>query len=655
MKIMKINKIIFSIAIIGATNLSAQDLVYKKYNWDANPKIHQLTAEEKESNYIKLKEKTIFDYVYESSGELVMYETVHQIIHFNTEKGIEEMNKIYIPYSKILEEMDLKARTITKEGKIIPLNKSSVKKVDNLENLGPYLIFAMEGIEKGGEIEYIYTNKKSPSINSSWKIQDDKIQKDFAVDIYSPENLIFEAKGYNGFPAFKKDTAIEKKNHIYTVVEKISALADEKYSSYDANKMRYDIQLTYNTGKNKSRLYSWEYAGIEFYNTEFTFSKAELKAVDKIISKLNIGKLKTDDEKLLTLEQWMKTNIGKKETDDNSGIDKMLDVKYGSELNLQKFYIAAAQQLKIPVEAVLTCDRTKRKFDNSFPSYNNLQEYLIFYPSIGKYLSSTDYSSRLGFPPPELAGNKGLFIKETVVGDLKTGVAKVKTIDFTNYKLSHNNMEVKVEFNADNFTPAISYKQDFLGYPAYYIQPEVPYMDNTQRKQFLDDMSKVPGKETIVKSEKMSGDKNSDVMVNALVIESEVETPQLIENAGNKLLFKVGELIGPQEELYQDKKRQLDGEIRYAHSFGRTIEIKIPKGYRLKNPDDVKIEKKYVENGKDVSVFISSYEMAGDVMKIKVYEDYETLVYPRDRYEEWRGVINASADFNKVVLILEKI
>ena len=110
------------LCIIAIVKLSAQELAYKKYTWEPNPKIHQLTAEEKEGNYISLKEKRIYDYVYETSGDLVVYETVHKIIHLNNEKGIEEMNKIYIPYSKILEEMDLKARTITADGKIIPLS-----------------------------------------------------------------------------------------------------------------------------------------------------------------------------------------------------------------------------------------------------------------------------------------------------------------------------------------------------------------------------------------------------------------------------------------------------------------------------------------------------------------------------------------------------
>jgi hypothetical protein len=648
-------KLLAILCTLVLTKLSAQEFAYKKYTWDAAPKIHQLTAEEKEGNYVVLKEKRIYDYAYESSGELIVYETVHRIIHLNNEKGIEEMNKIYVSYSKILEEMDLKARTITPDGRIIQLGKNSIKKVDNLENSGPFLIFAMEGVEKGGEIEYLYTNKKSPSIYFSSKMQDDKIKENTSVDIYSPVNLVFEAKGYNGFPDFTIDTTVKDKNHIFASLEKIAALDEEKYSFYESNKMRFDVQLTYNTSKNKSRLYSWESAGVQFYSTLYNFTKQELKAIDKLISKLDVEKQQSDELKILLLEQWMKTHIGNKETDEEQTLDKVLDVKYSDDMNLQRFYIVAAQQLKIPLEVVITANRTNRKFDSKFPNYNNLQEYLIYFPSFDKYLSSTDYSSRLGFPPADLTGTKGLFIKETALGDLKTGLGKIKYIENKDPRFSHNNIDAVVEFDPETFTPKINYKQEFTGYSAYYLQPAIPFMDDGAKTQFLDQLAKFTGKETIVKSVKMSGDQNSDVMINPLVIESVIETPQFIENAGNKLLFKVGELIGPQEELYQDKKRQSDGEISYAHSFGRKLQIKLPKGYKLKNPDAVKIEKKYIVDGKALSVFTSNYTMDGDVMNITVNESYDTLFYPKDKYDEWKAVINASADFNKVILILEKL
>jgi hypothetical protein len=633
----------------------AQDPVYKKYTWNASPKIQELTAQEKELNYIKLKQKVIFEYVYESSGELVMYETVHDIIHFNNEKGIEEMNKIYVSLSRVLEEMDLKARTITPAGKVITLNKSNVKKVDNLEDQGPFMIFAMEGIETGGEIEYIYTNKKSPNIYFSSKIQSDIIKKDINVDIYSPENLVFEAKGYNGLPEFVNDTTVEGKNHIYTSIALVEALNEEKYAFYETNKMRFDVQLTYNLGKSKTRLYSFESAGVDFYNTIFSFSKSEIKSVEKVIAKQNIEKLNTEEAKISALEVWVKSNIGFNEDAESNPVDKMLDVKYGNELSLEKFYVCAAQILKIPVEAVLTSNRTKRKFDPNFPNYNSFQEYLLYFPSIGKFISADNYSSRLGFPPASLTGNKGLFVKETIVGDLKTGVSKVKEINYTPVEFSYNNIDAKVSFAEGTLLPTINYIHSFMGYPAAYSQPAIPYMNDTQKEQFLDEMAKHPGKETVVKKVSMKGGESKDVLVNPLIIESIIETPQLIENAGNKILFKVGDLIGPQAELYQDKKRQLDGEILYAHSFGRKIEITIPSGYKIKNPETIKIDKKYTVNGKDVSVFVSNYTIQGNTLMIDVYEDYKVLVYPKDQIEQWKAVINAAADFNKVVLIFEKL
>jgi hypothetical protein len=628
------------------------DFVYKKYTWDANPKLHQLTDKEKEGNYVILKDKIMLELAYESSGQLVEYSTRHTIIHFNNEKGIEEMNKIYVSYTNILEEMDLKGRTITSEGKIIPLSKSSVKKVDNIENAGAFLIFAMEGIDKGGEIEYMYTNKKTASTNSSWTLQNDAIHKNVNVDIYSPENLIYEGRGYNGFPQFVKDTAIKEKNHISSSIDFIDALIEEKYSSYDANKMRFDYQLTYNTVKGNARLYSWEYCGTDLYNAMFNFEKAETKAMDKLISKLGLSSMKTDELKVRTLEQFLKTNINL--SGDNISIDKMLDLKYGDEFGLQRLYVGVAKALNIPIEVVLTTDRTNKKFDNNFPSWNNLREYLLYYPGIDKYLASGNYSSRLGFPPPELTNNKGLFIKETGIGDIKTGISKVKTIESPAYTNSHNNLTESVTFDPETFTPTVNVKQEYTGYSAYYIQPAVFYMEATQKTELMDNLSKFIGKETIVKSNKTSGTDKSDVLVNPFIIESVLEVPQLIENAGNKYLFKVGALIGPQEELYQEKARQSDAEITYTHSFTRTINIKIPQGYKIKNPDDIKIEKKYMVGDKALASFVSSYTIEGDVMKIHIYEDYQTIVYPKENFEQFRSVINAAADFNKVVLILEK-
>lgn len=346
--------------------------------------------------------------------------------------------------------------------------------------------------------------------------------------------------------------------------------------------MRFDYQLVYNVAKSRARMYTWEYSGNNIYTNNFTFEKSEVKAVDKFISKLGLAKLSSDIAKIQALEQFMKTNINLKEIDEFIPVDKMLDLKYGNESSFQRFYVAAAQALNIPVEVVVTTNRMDRKFDQSFQSLNSLQEYLVYYPSIGKFLCPNNYLSRLGYPPPALIGNKGLFVKETSVGDIKTGIAKVKTIDFATSKDSYNNITASVTFDPDNFTPKIKMKLELMGYSAYSVQPNLLYMEEDKKKEFLDNISKLMGVETVVKSTKMEGAKSTDILINPLVINSEIETPHLIENAGNKYLFKVGEMLGPQDEMYKDKVRQTDAEIIFTQSYTRLFDIKIPAGYKIK-------------------------------------------------------------------------
>ncbi len=648
-------QLLLALLMLSSLSLLAEQLAYQKYDWERDPVLHTLEPGDTADNYLVLKDKTILDFTYEQTGELVMYETRHIIIHINNEKGIEEANKVYIPYSTVLEQVAVKARTIMSNGKVIMLSKSAVKKVDNLEDHGPYLIFAMEGVDKGGEIEYLYTMKKSYNSYNSVRVQISKIKKNVNIDIYSPSNLIYEARGYNGFPDFTIDSVIKNKNHIFAGINMIPAMEEEEYSATDASKMRYDYQLTYNTAKSNARMYTWEYSGNNIYANLYTSTKSEEKAIDKLLKNLQVDKLTSDEAKIAAVEQYMKLNILYKDLDEDIPVDKMLDVKYGNTISLYRFYILSAKQLGIPVEIVATCNRMERKFDNTFPSLNSIQENLIYYPSFKKYLFAANYVCRLGFPPPVLLGNKGLFIKETQVGDIKAPVAKIKNIETVDYTKSYNNIYASVDFDKETMTPTIKVKFELMGYSAYGVQPTLLFLDDDKKKEVGDNISKLMGVETVVKSQTIKGGEPGDILKNPFIVESVIETPQLIEQAGKKYIFKLGKMIGEQNELYKEKERQTDVEIPFTQSYTRELTVKIPAGYKVSSLDGINIDKRYTVDGTDQAAFISSYKLEGDVLKVKIYEDYRLLFYPKEKFETYRSVVNASADFNKVVVILEKI
>ena len=128
----------------------------------------------------------------------------------------------------------------------------------------------------------------------------------------------------------------------------------------------------------------------------------------------------------------------------------------------------------------------------------------------------------------------------------------------------------------------------------------------------------------------------------------------MIESAGNKLLLKIGLAIGPQVEMYQEKPRQEPINMEYAHVEERKIDFIIPQGYTIINPNDLKINETFKDNNELTMGFASDYEIKGNVLSIHIMEEYRKTNYPLSQFDQFRKIINASSDFNKVVLVLEK-
>ena len=120
------------------------------------------------------------------------------------------------------------------------------------------------------------------------------------------------------------------------------------------------------------------------------------------------------------------------------------------------------------------------------------------------------------------------------------------------------------------------------------------------------------------------------------------------------MLFKLGELIGDQVQMYQEKPRQLPVDLPYAHILERKISFDIPPGYTIRNLDDINIDVQHKKGDLVTMGFVSSYKVVNNVLEVYILETYRELRYPLDEFETFKRVINASADFNKIVLVLEK-
>lgn len=202
----------------------------------------------------------------------------------------------------------------------------------------------------------------------------------------------------------------------------------------------------------------------------------------------------------------------------------------------------------------------------------------------------------------------------------------------------------------------IDTKQIYTGYAAIDMRDALNFSNEDGKRNIIKQMAKmVSNSENIISSEFINSGFEAATTNQPAILHIKTKSGELLERAGNKLLVKIGAVIGPQTEMYQEKPRQFPVNIDYGHIEERTINLMIPAGYSISNINDLKINKTYQDNGQLTMGFVSDYKINGNMLTVHIMEQYRNTLYPLDQFEQFRRIINASADFNKVVLVLQKI
>lgn len=643
--------------LISQINIAQTVPFYKSYDWDKTP--NYIVAKGETASMKAMKEKLVTEFFFEEES-LVEYFLEHKTLWLNSDDKIEDYNKIYLPLSANSSLVENKARVITSDGEIINLDESKILTAEDEETGKKYKYYALEGITKGSFIEYLYVEKRYPlykGIRLNLQSSYDKEKMEF--DLFSPKNLVFKFKSINKLPDVKEDTTIVDKRHWSLSVKDLQKIENENQSAYNASKGGIIYKLDKNTFNNAADFASYSKVSqnlYEYYYADVT--KKVAKQVAKIISELKLKKEESEEEEIRKVDYYIKTNIYITEGNDKdlSNLSKVLEKRVANYRGIVKLYVALFKELGIKHELVLTSDRRKIKFDKEFEANNFLNSFLIYFPKIKMYLSPDKFESRFGFPPAYNTDNYGLFIKEVKVGSFKSAVGKIKYIAPVTSEKTFDTMTIDVTFNEENISENnVHYEREFNGYYAMAIQPFMHLVKGEEKEKLIDGIVESVSKEIEVTNRKVMNDAPALFGIKPLIFIVDFTTEALVENAGRKYLFKLGDLIGPQVQLYQDKKRTLSLEEEYQRSYYRKINIKIPKGYKISNLNDIIIDNSYEEDGKELFSFKSSYKLSGDMLTIHANEHYRKNIIKVPLYEEYRKVINSAANFNKIVLLLEPI
>jgi hypothetical protein len=623
--------------------------------WDANPKPHRIPKELLNESAVFVLDSRHIQYKHEGNSTAV-YRTIHRIIKVLDDKGIESFNKMEIPIGNN-EIQNIQARTVLANGTVKEVSKDKIKRSKTEEGHESY-VFAMEGVEKDAEVELMFTEKKDFAVFGSEQLQFGIPTAKAEFTLVIPDGVRFETKGYNGFPT-AKDSIVGDNHFYYARANNIPALEEEQYSNRDAFLMNIDYRMSYVDKDNPDvKLFTWNDLAKRLYTNYYEITDKDKKVVEKYLKSIGVSDKDDEEQKIRKIEDAMKSNISMSDNiADESYLkfDKIVEKKLTTESGFTALFLACLQVAGIDHEYGLTTNRFVNPLDDKFEYWNSLDLSVVYFPKLKKYLTVTGIFYRMPFVPAAAAGNKGIFLKTTSLGGMTSAIASVRKIPFMPIEATNHNIEANVKFDAE-MTPQVDMKVIFDGYSANGVREGFIYGPKDKEKELVQAYVGVAAKPEDIKTYKVENAAFNNYYDNKpLNVIAAIESPQLMEKAGPKYLFKLGDVIGRQAEMYQVKERKLPIDIAYPHTLYRTITVNIPDGYKVSNPETIKMKVEHKgSSGEPTMAFISDYKIEGKKMHITVNEFYSQVNYPASDIEIFRKIINAAADFNKVVLVLEK-
>ena len=630
-------------------NLFGQNIEFKNYDWTDTVTSSKIPASMSKENSVIIFEKRTFEYCFNSQGNLEKYMLIHKKIKILQEKGIEDNNKLYVSAYSPDEVLNFKARVISPENKITEMFKGETKMVN--EDGSNYMVLAVEGLTLGCDLEYYYIKQINANYFNTFRFQDQKNRLSTEFTFISPKSLTFKTKSYNNLPNLK-DTLIDKKRFYTLKLGLIEAMDEEKYAAYDASVMRVELKLSQNLNDGKAELFTWAGAASQIYANIHYENKEESKNVKKVLKQFTC----TDNLCLVKeIESYIKSNFNIQETGESDDVASSFKRKYTSTMGILKLYVRFFEQAGIPYELVVGIDKFDSKFDASFETWNYLESYLFYFPKLQKYLSPTADAMRLGFYPGGLMLTDALFIKEVGIGDTKSALGKIQKIAEIPMETTYNNLDIEMNVDVATLKSKLKISHIANGFMAHDIRAYYYYSTEEDRTKYVESTFKYGVKDAVLSNISVKGyDLAKGETETDFVLTADVASSELIEKAGGDIIVKIGELIGEQSEMYQDKDRKMGMELENTHSYSRKIVFNIPAGYEVKGLETFNFSSEFENKDGRKSGFVSKGRIEGTKIIIEVREYYASIFYPKSLFEAYKKVINSAADFNKLTLILVK-
>jgi hypothetical protein len=628
---------------------------YAGYNWNTFPAERKPDTVQSVNGSLILLDREIKEVYLNRENIFEEIRVSHKKIRVETVDAVSRNNKIFVPTDDALEVISIRARFISPAGKVTELPKESIRKVENLENKGDYSSFAIEGAEAGGQIEYFYVLRKKFNAFGTVVKQDNRPRTGVDVILSYPSKLVFLIRSYNGFPRFTERTDSAGITEQRATAGFIAGLEEERYAFYEACLQRYEYTLAYNTYVSPVRTYSWSKIADRFYEMFYDISKKEAGAVRDFLQKINPD-LKNRDAAIRAIENRVKSEVSVVPAGEQEmTLDQALKTKQAGKLVLIRLFVALYTEAGIDFDLVVTTDKEKRPFDPDFNGWNYMDEFALCMAGSGRYVVPSEETLRYGDLPTAWQENFGMFFRPVSFREkLKTLSYETRYIPCASTGHVTDSLLVTLQPDPVKLTLAARTHRVFSREIAGNFQAWWHLWDDNRKKEIVKGIFNMGDPNIRIMDYSLLHNTPSDIGLFPMTWEVNAVSGGLMESAGDEILVKIGESIGTQSELYQEKPRMLPVAVETRHRYYRRIEMQIPEGYHTGDIGNLNMDVSMRNNGRISCFFRSAAEIRGNMLVIISEEDYSETFYPKEKFGEFRSVINAASDFNKRTVLLVK-
>lgn len=650
-------RIVIVIIISLCSNLLFGQL-YEPIIWEEQPVLSKLHAPFPGASSIGMLYEIDIDVRDTDRSIPFTYETHHTITRVRDQTAIDRHNKGYISMYNVDSLVELKVRVISAEGVVKEMPKESFKYIENFEDHGPFMIYAVEGLTPGSEIEVLYKIKTMDLYFGRNYFQFDYPIQEARFSIVSPATYKLNAKGYNGFETISYG---DYQDRICLVGKErnIMPINDERYASRNNSRVRIDHRIISRMAiKTDIPSEGWQSIVAAKSQAIYFYENNVDKKIKSLIKEQGWNKLKSETEKIVAVEEYIKTNFRLIDEYSPELYEAMevLKSKTANRAGVLKLMVKIFDFMEIKYSLVFTVPSTNPALDPEFPFWYSVSDQLLYFPADKKYLDPLDITVRYGMISDAYINGYAYFLpyynEQTQIQE----PSKIKYISDREFPVSENNLDAIVNLDLENGITNIAHRQEYTFLRAQQLRPIYSIVNENEKEELNKQVFKgmINGAEVAnVKIENIGNDYAT--LNKPFIITGDVTTNALLEQAGDDYIFSLGQVIGPQVEMYQENERQCDIVMSHPVLYKRKIRVNIPEGFTVKAIDGATLKEQVKQDNKVIMRFYSYYAPEGNSVVFTLVEEYQEVFLKREKINDFRRVINASADFNKAVIIFEKV